>query len=659
MSRKMLWKLLFLYMSTTMSGIVCADANKTQLDALQLFNKAETLMGDHQFGEAIKLYKSAIELYDYDGEIIVKEQVIDRAIQNGRYVSIEKVDESIRAEYRPNERLAYIKEVQTEQYRLANPPELELKWITFRDPTRDNVLDGGETGAFEFELKNTGASRAVDVKLELEVNNKSGLEFDKQIALGEIEPGATAKFSVKVAAEKTISEMSREFHIVAREKTGFDSQALNISLPTRSHQPADVVIHSIDYKDFNNDRLIEPTESVSMMALVANNGKGVSEELYLNVELGENVFLGPEDKPRIQIGKLYPGETRQVSFGFLTNRRFSHNQRIPVKIDLVESGGKQLASRSPDISIYVGNKQVAGLSLSPKNRMLAPIETINQVDIDVNIPQRNFQNKTAVAVVIGNKRYKTPGVPEVKYAHNDARSVRQYLMSTLGYLDKNIIYIEDATAGKLSEVFGSTDNYAGMLYNYIDPGKSDVFVYYTGHGAPDLTNKNAYFVPVDADPNYIANSGYSLKQFYRNIAKLPARHITIVLDTCFSGGSDGGALFKSISPVMIGSNVETPNLKNATVFLSSSGDQVSAWYHEKRHGLFTYFFLKGLSGQADANRNKKVGNVELYNFIKHNVVESVRRITGNLQTPLLLQGQDRVLVDFNKYPAVATVQLEN
>ena len=114
---------------------------------------------------------------------------------------------------------------------------------------------------------------------------------------------------------------------------------------------------------------------------------------------------------------------------------------------------------------------------------------------------------------------------------------------------------------------------------------SDVFVYYSGHGAPDLENASlsggqtgAYFVAHDTDPNYAAQTGYSLDQFYKGLDALEAKSVTVVLDACFSGGSDAGMLIQQASPIFI--SVENPaaNLKSGVVLTSSSGEQISSWY---------------------------------------------------------------------------------
>jgi hypothetical protein len=129
--------------------------------------------------------------------------------------------------------------------------------------------------------------------------------------------------------------------------------------------------------------------------------------------------------------------------------------------------------------------------------------------------------------------------------------MKEYVRRVMGFEENNIIYVEDAPLSKLNEIFGTERAPKGRLYKYLKPQVSRVFIYYGGHGAPDLESGHAFFVPVDGNPEYIRASGYRLQTFYDNLSKLPAKKITVVLDACFSGNTDKGVLFKGISPAMV------------------------------------------------------------------------------------------------------------
>ena len=78
---------------------------------------------------------------------------------------------------------------------------------------------------------------------------------------------------------------------------------------------------------------------------------------------------------------------------------------------------------------------------------------------------------------------------------------------------------------------------------------------------------------------------------------------------------DGSMLISNASPIYV--RVENPLMvdNKSILFLSSEGDQVSNWYPEKRQSMFTYFFLRGLKGDADMDRDGKITVGELKRFI--------------------------------------------
>lgn len=255
-----------------------------------------------------------------------------------------------------------------------------------------------------------------------------------------------------------------------------------------------------------------------------------------------------------------------------------------------------------------------------------------------SIPVTSHERPNAVAVIIGNKDYKD--APEVDYALNDASIMKQYVVKAMGFRPGNIIYIEDATQGDLIRVFGNETNYKGQLYDYVRKGLSQVFVYYSGHGAPDPDAKEGYIVPVDCDPSHVVLNGYSLKTLYSNLDKIDQekqlKHITVVLDACFSGASVHGTLLANVSPIYISVDKNVMADTNTTIVTSASGAQVSGWYTSKKHSLFTYFFLKGIQEEARQSSDLPVTAKEVFKFVDddvNGVPYWSRRLNGRTQTP--------------------------
>ena len=270
-------------------------------------------------------------------------------------------------------------------------------------------------------------------------------------------------------------------------------------------------------------------------------------------------------------------------------------------------------------------------------------------DVDFNIPKTGMQNPEAIAVVIGISEYLDPDVPRVDHARQDAFMMRQYLVNVLGYDEKNILPRDPdlvMTAGAMKTLIRQ------QLPAYIKPGISDVYVYYSGHGAPNTSTHTAFFVPADCNPNFVnEDNGYPVSSFYDDLARLPYHSLTVVLDACFSGQSgSGGMLIKNASPLFV--TVENSLIaKEHTIFFTASrADQVSNWYPEKKHGLFTYFFMKGLQGEADLDKDGIVTVSEMGQYLLNETKGvpywSLREFQRP-QTPQVL-GSDttRVLVRF-------------
>jgi len=247
-----------------------------------------------------------------------------------------------------------------------------------------------------------------------------------------------------------------------------------------------------------------------------------------------------------------------------------------------------------------------------------------------------------IAVVIGNANYnrKRGDIPDVVPAYADAEGVRRYVTQALGVLDGNVIFLKDASQAEFISVFGSKDNPRGRLHNWVMPGESNVYVFYSGHGAPGGGGK-AYLVPVDANTATIELNGYPLETLYQNLGKLPAKSITVILEACFSGAAQAGTVINNASPVYLKARVP-PVPANVTVVAAGGPDQIASWERDKSHGLFTKYFLKGMSGEADAaphgNGDGAVGLDELERYFTRTLTYFARRYYGRDQNARIVVG---------------------
>ena len=255
------------------------------------------------------------------------------------------------------------------------------------------------------------------------------------------------------------------------------------------------------------------------------------------------------------------------------------------------------------------------------------------------------RNPHGVAVIIGNKNY--TGTGQVRFAHRDAKAFRRYVVGVLGFDPDNVIHLKDATQAQMVGLFGNRHDPKGKVWFYLDPDEgrkvSDVVVYYSGHGMPGLDNKTpgAYLLPTDANPNNPRLNGYSIDVLYRNLAKLPARSVSVFLDACFTGqAGDGQAILKA-SPIIRVAALPDSVAKNMTVLTAARKNQLAYWDEKSRHGMFTHHLLDALYGKGDADGDGKVTAKETQGYLRSYMRRAVRRLYQRDQVAELLDGSGK------------------
>lgn len=228
------------------------------------------------------------------------------------------------------------------------------------------------------------------------------------------------------------------------------------------------------------------------------------------------------------------------------------------------------------------------------------------------------------AVVIGIERYRGT-LPTADFAAGDARIASQYLKRVLGIPDSNVALLTDENATR-----GDFEKYIERwLPNRVKAG-DEVYVYYSGHGAPNAATGDAYLVPYDGDPTYVEETGYPLRKLYEKLGRLPAKSVFLAMDSCFSGAGGRSVLAQGARPLVTMTESGVP--RNLTVMSASAGNQISNSYAEKGHGLFTYFFLKGLKEKGTDLR-------AVFSYLKPQVSDVARRDYNADQEPQWREGR--------------------
>ena len=84
--------------------------------------------------------------------------------------------------------------------------------------------------------------------------------------------------------------------------------------------------------------------------------------------------------------------------------------------------------------------------------------------------------------------------------------------------------------------------------------------------------------------------------------------------------------------------------QSITVFYASNTTQLAYEHPDYKNGLFTYYLLRGLKGEAD-NGDKSLTVAELHNYVQKNVEDTTKALYNDLpQVPILFTSSpDRVI----------------
>jgi hypothetical protein len=271
----------------------------------------------------------------------------------------------------------------------------------------------------------------------------------------------------------------------------------------------------------------------------------------------------------------------------------------------------------------------------------APLE-----DVTIStVTQSGGHPEDTIVVIIGNKNYPNQ-LPDVDYAHNDAEAIRHFLVEELKVKEDNIIHLRDATLAQMENILGNARTPKGKLWRWVRPGESDVMVYYSGHGIPGMKDGREYLLPVDGNPDSPEIHGYPLDLLYKNLEKIDARSVTVVLDACFSGDSPNGPLLKDMSGVRL--KVKQTKDVPFTVMAAAQPNQVASWDNNAQLGLFTKHLLDALSGAADSSQYGNADNQltlgEIQAYLDREMTYAARRYYGREQFATVFGEPDKVIV---------------
>ncbi len=241
------------------------------------------------------------------------------------------------------------------------------------------------------------------------------------------------------------------------------------------------------------------------------------------------------------------------------------------------------------------------------------------------------------AVVVGIARYSdtSGGITSLQFADRDAQEFRDFLLSPGGgsFPKDNIRLLlnDDATS----------QNVRSALFTFLTKAQpqDEVVLYIAGHGAPDPHDpRNLYLLTYDTkldDMGGTAFPMYQLQDVFTRVLK--AKRVVTFADTCHSYGFSGDQARGKKSNNLVNQYLARSASDSDRAVITASDISQLSYESDKwggGHGVFTFFLLKGLHGEADFNKDGTVTAGELFSYIHDNVDKA----TDGNQSPMALPG---------------------
>lgn len=541
------------------------------------------------------------------------------------------------------------------------PPNLFAD-LEFIDDNQNGILENRENAKLKITLSNQGSGDAMRLKINVmsDINDKSLKIQNAQQEINLLRPGEKREIEIPITTDIDLKTATHRLAINVSEYYGYDMEPAYLVLNTYAYQPPQFVISGIEVIDtgagtaaLKPDGQLQAGEQVKVKLILQNIGQNEAENVAYNIiTTDQNIYI---DEINGKLGNFMAGEVKEIYFTPSPNRRVTTKQDLPIFLSITEDIGrgsiknKQLpialdqTPAKPNIvevqsDVESLKKNVARFEYT-SNKFRANISNI--VNIAAVAPSKTKRNNS-VGVVIGVSQYRE--LPPAPYADNDAKIMKDYFQKVLG-VEQVIQFTNEQVAGFFfDDIFNPN---VGELRKAIVKGESEVFVFYSGHGVPDKDGQNIFLFPSDGKINRLEAQGYNIEKLYENLSEMGAKHVTVILDACFSGASRSSAKVATENLIaQKGVKIRSKNTwlgdPNFTVITSSTGEETSLGFDDTQTGLFTYYLAAGLQGAADANGDKTITLGELKEYVTRNVKETSGKILGQ-QTPLF-HGDDKMIM---------------
>ena len=217
-----------------------------------------------------------------------------------------------------------------------------------------------------------------------------------------------------------------------------------------------------------------------------------------------------------------------------------------------------------------------------------------------------------VALIIGSN-LAPPGKAPLRYAHRDARHVRNVLVQYGSLAPNQVQFLLDPTPDAIRSAIGRVEASASASGE-----PATLIFYYSGHADREALLLGKQKLPFEEITSLLKDSRYTLR--------------VGIVDACQSGAlttAKGGTRVKGFKIRW----ESTPKIHGAILITSSSAEEASIESDDIGGSLFSHFLVSGMRGAADSNQDGNVTLSEIFRYAYANTVSRSADTRSGVQHP--------------------------
>lgn len=211
------------------------------------------------------------------------------------------------------------------------------------------------------------------------------------------------------------------------------------------------------------------------------------------------------------------------------------------------------------------------------------------------------------ALIIGNNDYEN--LEDLDNAVNDAKDLEKVLREKYGF----------ETTLLLNEKSDETED-AIIEFTQNREKNDNILIYYAGHGQLVKKQKRGYWLPTDSGPKQDSKwlSNNNIKDL---IGSSDAKHILLIVDSCFSGSlMRGSGENKSVEKLTQNTVDRFKKLKTRLVITSGGNELVADGIGASKNSVFAVPLIKTLK-----NNNDVIRSIELFQKVQYYVINNAEQ----------------------------------